>query len=762
MTAATDALATRSEVVVTQARERARTTRGDIAFFAFLAAYVGFALVVLAMGAVSAVAAAVPGLHEALHDRGLLTTLASRSAEAMARASHDAQPWVQLAVDYSFSVFNLALAGFLIWLRPRSRTARLLVLGMVGTAAMFNLQAYGVYEHFTARLLDTVVHDGFHLVATVSYLLALLLFPDGRVVPRWSRWRLAGLALVGAAAVGALAYGLVGASRTLAVVIVFGLLAPAVGVASQAYRYRWSRSAVERQQGRLLFWALVPALLLGVYVLVTQVLTGSSLETFEGRALAVIPVELFRIFQPVFAIIPIALFVGILRFRLWNIERVISRALVYGLLAGFVGVVYIGLVVGVGRAVGTQGDNVLLSVVATGVVAVAFQPARERAQRLANRLVYGRRATPYEVLSAFSQRVAEAVPTEETLGRMARVLAEGTAARRVDVWLAVGGDLRPAASWPEDASPAPTVRVPDGDLPPLPGATAACPVRHQGELLGALSVTKPGSESMDPTEAKLLADLAAQAGLVLRNARLTTELLERLAELRASRQRLVSAQDEARRRLERNIHDGAQQQLVALKVKIRLAERMAEKGRPVDELLQALSAETDEAIDTLRDLARGIYPPLLAAEGLPAALRAQATKAAVAVTVDADGIGRYEQEQEAAVYFCCLEALQNIGKYAAASRATVTLRDDGDRLTFVVADDGAGFDPSTTARGLGLQNMADRLDALGGSVNVESAPDAGTTVTGWLPVARRTPEHAETAATDDDRRDRDAAPVLEG
>ncbi|HVL99520.1 MAG TPA: ATP-binding protein [Egibacteraceae bacterium] len=734
MTAATDAAAPPSPAVVERPAERSQTTRGDWLFFAFLAAYAGFALVVLGMGVVSAVAAAVPGLHETLHYHGVLDTLLGRGAEAMAKASHHAQPPAQLAIDYVFSLFNLALAALLLWLRPRDRTARLLVLGMVGTAAIFNLQAYGVYEELEGTLLDTIVHDAFHLVATVSYVLALLLFPDGRLVPRWSRGALVAFYVAATAAVAALGFRLVGTSRTLAVVIVFGLLTPAVGVASQAYRYRRSRSPVEHQQGRLLFWALTPALLLGLYVL-TQGVTQSAMETFEGRAITVIPAELFRIFQPVFAIIPIALFVGLLRFRLWNIERVISRTIVYGLLAGFVGAVYIGLVVGVGRVVGAQGDSVLLSVVATGVVAVAFQPARERAQRLANRLVYGRRATPYEVLSAFAERVAEAVPTEETLARMARVLAEGTAARRVDVWLAVGGELRPAASWPAQASTPAPIPLLNRELPPLGHVTAACPVRHQGELLGALSVKKPGSEGLGPTEEKLLGDLAAQAGLVLRNARLTTELLERLAELRASRQRLVSAQDEVRRRLERNIHDGAQQQLVALKVKIRLAERMVEKGRPVDELLHTLAAETDEAIDTLRDLARGIYPPLLAAEGLPAALRAQAAKAPLPVAVSAEGIGRYDQALEAAVYFCCLEALQNIAKYAEASRAEISLVDDGETLRFTVTDDGHGFDPVKTAHGLGLQNMADRVDALGGRLVVGSAPGEGTTVTGSVPLA---------------------------
>jgi signal transduction histidine kinase len=484
----------------------------------------------------------------------------------------------------------------------------------------------------------------------------------------------------------------------------------------------------------LLFWALVPALVIGLFVL-TRGINSSAFADFQGRSIEVIPVALFRVFQPVFGVIPVALFIGLLRFRLWNIERILNRALVYGALAGFVTVVYVGVVVVVGRAIGTQGNNVWLSIIATGLVAVAFEPVRARVQSVANRLVYGRRATPYEVLASLSERMADELVTEERLARMARLLAEGTGARRADVWLVLAGELRPAASWPEDGEPPEARPLAGQELPPLGPVTGCAPVRHQGELLGALTVTKPGSETLNPVESKLLADLAGHAGLVLRNVRLTAELLDRVEELRASRQRMVAAQDEARRRLERNLHDGAQQQLVALKVRLGLAERMIAKGKPIDDLLRQLGADTDDAIDTLRDLARGIYPPLLAAEGLPAALVAQARKAVLPVTVDAERIGRYGQDVEAAVYFCCLEALQNIAKYANATAVRIRLEASATDLSFTVSDNGDGFDPESTPMGAGLTNMTDRVDALGGTVSVRSSPGNGTTVHGRLPIA---------------------------
>jgi signal transduction histidine kinase len=253
--------------------------------------------------------------------------------------------------------------------------------------------------------------------------------------------------------------------------------------------------------------------------------------------------------------------------------------------------------------------------------------------------------------------------------------------------------------------------------------------------LGALSVGKRKGETLTPIEAALLEDLAHQAGLVLKNVGLTADLQRRLEELRASRQRLVAAQDQERRRLERNLHDGAQQNLVALKVKLGLVEMMTTKDpERARELISTLKADADEALETLRDLARGIYPPLLADQGLAVALQAQARKATLPVTVDSDGVGRYPQDLEAAVYFCVLEALQNVQKYAAASSVVVRLSEVNGNLRFEVEDDGRGFDRSLVVPGAGLTNMDDRLDALGGELTVTSEVGRYTRVSGSLPL----------------------------
>jgi signal transduction histidine kinase len=572
--------------------------------------------------------------------------------------------------------------------------------------------------------------------------LLFLLFPDGRLLGR--RWRPViwlTAATTGAASVNAAfspgrfddapfdtvvnPFGVEGGD-VLAVLslgwpgMVVSVLAAA---SSMVVRLRRSRG-LERQQ---LKWIASAAVVFALACLV-GVPSYYAGQTDVGPLIIVLA----------FLTIPVAAGYAILRHRLYDIDVVINRALAFGALAAFITTVYVGVVVGVSALLGRAGNpNIALSILGTAIVAVAFQPARVRAQRLANRLVYGKRATPYEVLAEFSEQAATTVATEEVLPKVARAVGEGTGAERSEVWIRSGSELRLAASWPGSAPHAPRrIMLVDGHLPDSLSADGAVPVRHQNELLGALTVVKPRGEALTDAEQKLLADLASQAGLVLRNVGLTAELLARLDELTASRQRLVSAQDEERRRLERNLHDGAQQHLVALKVKLNLAARQAENPQ-LKEMLTSLQTDTDEAVEALRELARGIYPPLLAEQGLASALEAQARKSPVPVRLEAAGdFARYPQDVEAAVYFCCLEALQNVAKYADASTVVLRLFEDDGKLCFTVRDDGAGFDTETAPRGSGTQNMSDRLEVFSGRLEVVSSPGQGTSVRGELPLQR--------------------------
>jgi signal transduction histidine kinase len=208
-----------------------------------------------------------------------------------------------------------------------------------------------------------------------------------------------------------------------------------------------------------------------------------------------------------------------------------------------------------------------------------------------------------------------------------------------------------------------------------------------------------------------------------------------IEDLRESRRRIVAAQDERAKKLERDIHDGAQQQLVSLAVKLRLADSFVDRDPArAHALLAELQTQATGTLEDLRDLARGIYPPLLADQGLPAALESQARRSPVPVRIDPDGVGRYGQDVETAIYFACLEALNNVAKYADASSVRIALSEDGDAIRFEVHDDGRGFDPASTARGTGLQGIVDRVAAVGGRVDVTSRPGQGTSVVGWVPV----------------------------
>jgi signal transduction histidine kinase len=576
-----------------------------------------------------------------------------------------------------------------------------------------------------------------------------LLFPDGTLPSR--RWRWVGVATVTylvAIVLGSmfsggtfqLAPGLpeIPAPFVLAPIASFGsgssslvwLGLPLVIIATAiALIVRLRRSS--GQQRRQLRWFVYVVGLLAVLV-VLAFLLGNVQPTWIAT------VSSDALTYGFLVVLPATIGVAIIGYGLYDIDVFISRALVYGSLAVFITAVYVGIAVGVGALVGSGGKpNLALSILATAIVAIGFQPVRERVQKIANRLVYGKRATPYEVLSEFSGRVAETYAADEVLPRMARVLQEGTGAESATVWLRGAVDLRRAATYPDDIGDHLELQLSNGTQPALADATKAVEVRHQGELLGALSVNKRRGETLTPIEEKLVDDLAHQAGLVLKNVGLSADLQARLDDLRASRQRLVHAQDLERRRLERNLHDGAQQHLVALKVKLGLAEMLlARDPAKAVATLEQLKGDADEALATLRDLARGIYPPLLADKGLVVALKSQARKVTVPVHVEAEGVERYPQDVEATVYFCVLEALQNVQKYARASRVVVRLRASAGpaMLTFEVEDDGTGFETATARKGAGLTNMNDRVDALGGTVQLISHPGAGTTVSGELPV----------------------------
>ncbi|MDX1659800.1 MAG: hypothetical protein R3343_13340, partial [Nitriliruptorales bacterium] len=483
--------------------------------------------------------------------------LLTAAAIAFAVATPDGF-WVGPAVG--FVAFPVALGGAgLLIARRGNNTGWVLLVGML---------LYGV-QAVTASYADFALPDGrpgalvvawiasWVFVPLLGVIVALFYtFPDGRLPE--GRWR--AVAIVGAVGFVLLTLATPFTSERLAenepvsvlnplnpyyigddlpwigfVSSVGGLLFLLGGLlggsASLISRYR--RSSGERRY-QIKWFAFAGA-----------VLAASMVVTIALDALGVAaPVGEWLFAVGVFTM-PVAIAIALFKYRLYEIDLVIRRTVVYAGLAGFIGVLYISIVAGVGALVGSGDEpNLALSVAATAIVAVAFQPARERLTTFANRLVFGKRATPYEVLSRFSSHLGETVATDETLERMAQLLSEGTGADHAQVSLDIDGQLRVGAVWPPD-------RRAEDDPEHL------VEVVHEGERLGALSLAKPPGEELTPQDERLMADLASQAGLVLRNVRLTEQLRAKLEDLRRSRQRLVSAQDDERRRLERDLHDGA-------------------------------------------------------------------------------------------------------------------------------------------------------------------------------------------------------------
>ncbi len=665
-------------------------------------------------------------------------------------------PWL-----VSFGSF--AIAGAVIgWYRPGHVIALLfLVLGML--APLSNTLLALALGPFAAHPMElrTLLAALSVMTTTLTFPfapLAIVLFPDGRLPsPRW-RWLpwLAGLAgaLGGTAAFAAGGWGgdldqtligppfggdLLGIAEVLSPL--FFALVPVLLVSSGVavvLRYRRS-DGVTRQQ---LKWLMLAALGLMLIVVWLWTTVGAVASTVGSTTEIVLSLG--------FAFVPVSVGIAIVRHGLYDIDVVLSRTIVFVTLAAFITGLYAVTVVGIGSLIGDP-TNLALTIGTTALVAVLFEPVRARVQQWANRAVYGRRATPYEVLTSIVDDLPTGSAAEDQLEGLAALLADGTGARHATIWVKVDGELRAAACAPtHDPSEHPAVTCdPSGEID-VPRATHVEPVRLDGELLGALSFERRRDDPATPHDRELLAQMAGQASLVLGNARLRERLRDRIEELRASRRRLVAAQDEARRKLERDLHDGAQQQLVALKVKLGLARSIATKedaGEQVSDSIGELSTIADAAVEDLRDLARGIYPPLLEAEGLERAISSQVQRAPIRAELRAEGLRRYDRQVEATVYFCVLGAVRNAVTHAGADRLSILLEDRDHRLDFRVADDGCGFDAEEVVHGSGLTNMADRLDALGGTLVIDTGVDGGAVVAGSIPVpAHTTSSHREELA----------------
>lgn len=631
---------------------------------------------------------------------------------------------------------RITLGTVLAAVRRRHPAGWLLLGSAVATTVQSFVFAYSLYPTGASvgplPGADAVLHVGLPALHHLDWVLGGLLFltlPDGRLPSR--RWRPVAALLVGSYAV-------------LVFVLAITPHAP-YGTPNEPFSLTVARERAGTALGFLARWSW-PALQVAVIAAGFSILVRLRSAEGElrqqvkwvGTGAATLAVYAFVIAQFLgpspFGPVSVIFFLGtvgiaILRHRLLDIDVVLSKALVYSALAGIITAVYVAAVTLTGaRAAAIDSEDLAVSVVATLVIAVLFHPARERLQRIANRMVYGQRSTPYEAMAAFSRQIADAISTDELLSRIAKAAAEGLAAERVRVRVFVA-DGEQHFTWPPHA---------DGPY------ERTVVIHHHQRPVGEIAIGRKRGDPLQPAEERLLEDLARQAGPALHNVGLALNLRERIeqvseqaTELRESRQRLVTAQDRERRRLERDLHDGAQQQLVSLAGQLRLLRHLAsERPAAVAPLADRLTLEADEALEGVRSLAQGIFPKLLADRGVVAALEAHVERHMPTATVVASPEARSTRigaEREAAVYFCCLEALQNVSKHAPGSEVAVTLAASGDEFCFAVSDEGPGFALGTSP-GAGLVNLRDRIEGVGGRIEIVTAPGRGTVVRGSVPV----------------------------
>jgi signal transduction histidine kinase len=405
------------------------------------------------------------------------------------------------------------------------------------------------------------------------------------------------------------------------------------------------------------------------------------------------------------------------------------------------------------------------AMVAGAAASVIYLAVRGRFARMATGLTYGAREAPDEVVRTFGSRLTRAIPMDELLLQLVESLRKTLVLTSAEIYTGTGEVLELTVSVPDlgtrslvvsgderaviaragvSGNAWASVWIPSISVGRATGPLRVAPISHGGELLGVIVVTRrEGAVAFREEDDRVLTELTRQVGLAMHNAQLDTalqgsldELRRQADELRASRARVVASGDAERRRVERNLHDGAQQHLVALAINLRLAKDVVEEDpKAAVEMLEDLGVAVQDTIKELRELAHGIYPPLLVDSGLTEALRAVANRSPLDVELTTEGIGRYGRDIEAAIYFCCLEALQNAGKHATEARVSVRIWEESGGLLFEVSDNGPGFDINKAKQGHGYVNMMDRLGAIGGAVRWESVVGEGTTIRGSVPLS---------------------------
>jgi signal transduction histidine kinase len=426
----------------------------------------------------------------------------------------------------------------------------------------------------------------------------------------------------------------------------------------------------------------------------------------------------------VLATLSLIIVVGILRYRLFDIDVVLRRPAVFAVLWLAIAAIYVAVAAAPGLALGGR-IPVQVAVLLTMVVAVVFQPLRRRVEALADRWVFGKRVNRYQLVRSFGAVLEMSIDLGDLLPRLATTVRDGLGAP----WVRIRLRSEDAQDWLVDSQATAGVRSGSPEL--------TQELRRGEDVIGRIECgAKPGGYDTDDRE--LLATLTGQAATAISNVRLAAQLAERLAELERSRARIITAEDAERRRIERDLHDGAQQEVVAILTKLGMARNQLARGDSPAALLTELQEDALELLAELRELAQGIHPPVLSDKGLVAAVEARADRLTLPVTVRADEAlraRRLDNDIEGAAYYLICEALTNVVKHSGATQSEVALSSADDCLRIDVNDDGAGL-RRLNGDGMGLTNIRDRVEALGGHLEIDSRPGVGTRLRAELPVPR--------------------------
>ena len=625
-----------------------------------------------------------------------------------------------VTVDIVFAAAYGTIAVLIFWRRPDDRMAllvsmALLTFGLATFPDTMNVlaaqpSAWGLPVAFLQSL------------GAITFGLFLYVFPDGRFVPAWTRW----VALVW------LVWQLPKhwfpewtASNSTAWTIWLALAIWTIGLGtiaySQSYRYRRASNSVQRQQIKWVVLGISTALAgflgtnLALAAFVPEPTSAGGLLVHLGGHLVTVGTLL---------LIPLSIGIAILRYHLFDIDFIINRAIVYGALTTSVVLLYVLVVGGLGTVLQVQG-SLIVSLIATGLAAVMFQPLRDRLQRGVNHLIYGERDNPYAVLSRMGSRLESTLAPDAVLPAVTRTLRETLKLPYAEIQLRREGGFEIAAAA--------------GD----PGEDALfLPLVYGGETVGRLVVRpRAGDHGFGPKERQLLEDLAHQIGASAHAALMTDEALRLSAALQRSRERLVEAREEERRRLRRDLHDGLGPQLSSQALTVDAVRALMRRDPDAAEkLLLDLKADSQNAVTDIRRLVYGLRPPALDDLGLLGALRESAAQygaKGLNVSVEApEGLPPLSAAVEVAAYRIAQEALTNVARHAGASSCSVHLAIEESRLLCVeVSDDGRGM-PDHAPVGVGLTSMRERASELGGSLVVETPPKGGTRVRARLPLPK--------------------------